>query len=69
MVESFSMDNTRDESCFCKCHSSPNAVHIIACCQKCNFCKRNIAFAYYSAHIEECGKKSLEYFKNVAKKH
>ena len=66
------MEDQRNDLCPCSCHGNIREIvsrHIIACCQICNFCKRNIALAYYFAHVEECGKKSLEYFKDIARKH
>lgn len=40
--------------CQCSCHKHPGTKHVIACCNRCPHCGRNIILAIYDRHVESC---------------
>ncbi len=41
--------------CACSCHEYPNGiVHMIVCCEECQYCHKNIIQNCMKGHLEEC---------------
>ncbi len=44
-----------NEVCHCRCHNEGAHVkHIMACCDKCSFCRQRIKWADYESHVKKC---------------
>lgn len=55
------------EECHCRCHTSNNVKHIIACCMSCPVCTKNIKPFSYKKHVEECEKDYKELLEKAKK--
>lgn len=57
MNKDFELTKLEQETsyCHCGCHNDPNIKHCMACCHRCEYCGRNIAF-FYEQHVEKCKK-------------
>ena len=51
--------------CDCRCHTNPDIVHCVACCNRCPYCGARIRMVFYESHMEECIKEHQKVYKEV----
>ncbi len=48
------------DECDCDCHARPGIVHMVPCCNRCPYCRRErISREVYEEHVKKCSEVSM----------